>query len=124
MPALPPHDITDELVERSPIDDEVGDTGRMALGWLSHFTFGAVSGAVYAVVRRLAPDPVTGLAYALSIWAVSYLGWVPASGFLPSALNDRPGRPTTMIAAHVVFGLLLGALVRWARPSDAHRRLI
>jgi hypothetical protein len=115
MPSLPPQDIASELVERSPLEDEVHRRGRTILGWLLHFGFGAAAGALYAVLRRrfgpALPGPAAGIPYALLVWALSYLGWVPALRFLPSALDDRPGRPLTMIAAHVVFGLLLEWLV-------------
>jgi hypothetical protein len=46
------------------------------------------------------------------------MGWVPALGFLPPATEDRPGRPPAMIAAHVVFGAVLAAIVAQARSTD------
>ena len=56
---------------------------------------------------------VTGL----SVWAVSYQGWVPALGILPKASEDRPARPAVMVAAHVVYGAVLGALEQRLRRS-------
>jgi hypothetical protein len=49
---------------------------------------------------------------ALSVWALSYQGWVPALGILPPASRDQPGRQWTMVAAHVVYGVVLGAMER------------
>jgi hypothetical protein len=112
---MPPHRIAAEGVERSPVRDDVGRRGRGVLGWLLHFGFGASTGALYALLRRRVgtpgPGAFHGAGFALAVWAVSYLGWVPALNFLPPATEDRPGRPPTMVAAHVVFGALLGTLV-------------
>jgi hypothetical protein len=122
MGQLPPHRIADETVERSSADEAIGRRGRGALGWLLHFGFGAGAGALYAVMRRRLDPPtpaaVDGVAFGLAVWTVSYLGWVPALGFLPPATEDRPGRPPAMIAAHVVFGAALAWLVARARPGD------
>jgi hypothetical protein len=117
MPELPPQDIVDDIVHRSSVDGP-SRTGRRALGWASHLAFGMAAGASYGALRRLirpaASDATTGVAFALFVWTVSYMGWVPALGVLPPATEDRPGRPATMIIAHVVFGLVLGSLVgRW-----------
>lgn len=115
MSELPPHDIADDTVNRTAARDDVDQGGRDALGWIFHFVFGAASGAMFAVVRRVVrlpgPAALHGIPYALGIWAVSYLGWVPALGFLPPATRDEPGRPPTMILAHVVFGAITGALL-------------
>jgi hypothetical protein len=124
LPSLPPHDITDEVVERTSMIEGISGTDRRALGWAAHVAFGILAGALYALLRwRTRPaigDPATGVAFALSVWTVSYLGWVPALGALPSAVQDRPGRPATMITAHVVFGLVLGQLLgRWRSQDRA-----
>jgi hypothetical protein len=122
MGRLPPHRIADVSVERSPADDAVGREGRGALGWLLHFAFGAAAGGLYAVLHRRVdpptPDPLDGVGFGLAVWTVSYMGWVPALGFLPPATEDRPGRPPAMIAAHVVFGAVLAAIVAQARSTD------
>jgi hypothetical protein len=122
MGELPPHDIAHDTVERTPLRDDVGREGRGALGWLFHFGFGAAAGALFAVLRRRVrpspPDALTGVGFALLVWTISYLGWVPALHFLPPATDDQPGRPPTMIAAHVVFGALLGTIIERARPGD------
>jgi len=85
-----------------------------ALATVLHFGFGAVGGAGYRIVRRIVPKPrswlVPGVAYGLAIWLVSYKGWIPRLGILPPPARDRPGRPTVMIAAHVVYGVVLGRL--------------
>jgi len=82
---------------------------------VSHLGFGAAGGVLYALVRRLVPGvpgSVLGVAFGLAVWAVSYRGWIPALGILPQPESDERGRPAVMVAAHVVYGLVLGRLVR------------
>ena len=81
----------------------------------AHLGFGAGAGAIFSLLRRLLPRLpgwLVGVAYGLGVWAVSYKGWIPALGILPPPERDRPGRPAVMVAAHVVYGLVLGSLVR------------
>jgi hypothetical protein len=81
---------------------------------LAHLSFGAGGGAAFALLhRRLRlplPSVAQGVAFGLAVWAVSYQGWIPALGILPPADDDRPGRRRAMIAAHVVYGGVLGAV--------------
>src|SRR5687768_3494177 len=76
---------------------------RAALDPLSlvlHLGFGAAAGALRAA---LAPRS-SGVAFGLGVWAASYAGWAPALGLMPPPTRDRPGRPATMIIAHVIYG--------------------
>jgi hypothetical protein len=88
---------------------------EMAVAAVAHLGFGMAMGALYALLeRRLRPrtPPVlNGIGFGLAVWAVSYRGWVPALGIMPPPERDRPGRPASMVAAHVVYGAALGALV-------------
>ena len=115
MGELPPHAIARQSVERTPGPDETTPETKRRLGWLAHFGFGAAIGGLYGLLRRRVrtPGPAAfhGGSFALAVWAVSYLGWIPALNFLPSATEDEPGRPPTMIAAHLVFGALVGVIV-------------
>lgn len=80
------------------------------LASVAHAGFGAVSGAAYALLPRYGPPPVRGVAVAMTIWAAAYQGVVPALGILPQASRDKTERPAVMIAAHLVFGAVLGAV--------------
>jgi hypothetical protein len=80
-----------------------------------HLAFGASGGVVFGLLRRLVPGVpggLLGVTFGLAIWAVSYKGWIPALGILPPPEDDRSGRPIVMVVAHVVYGLVLGRLVR------------
>ena len=110
----------EQIVERgADATDTPADENQIdAAATLAHFGFGALAGSVFGLVTRaLRPGVPELLAvpWALGVWAVSYLGWVPALHIMPRADRDDPGRAWTMIAAHVVYGAALGALWRVSR---------
>lgn len=79
-----------------------------AMAVAAHLGFGATIGGVYALLPRVGPPPVRGVVTAMTVYAASYQGWIPALGILPRATEDRPGRPAVMVAAHAVYGAVLG----------------
>lgn len=111
MGVQPPEQVTSEALGAAGAD-EVSEGERHGAASLAHVAFGAGGGAAFAVLhRRLRlPVPVVaqGVAFGLAVWAASYQGWMPALGILPPASDDRPGRRRAMIAAHVVYGGVLG----------------
>ncbi|WP_084963525.1 DUF6789 family protein [Thermoactinospora rubra] len=90
-----------------------GRTGEKPLAAAAHLGFGSAGGALLSAVTRGrgVPAPV-GAAYGLAIWLASYQGWVPAIGAMPPAHRDRPGRQAVMIAAHIVYGIVLARSLR------------
>jgi len=101
-PTLPP-----EVIVARTTHLEAG-SGRDTVTVAGHLGFGAVCGALLALVpsvRGSRPVSVaTGVGAGLTIWAASYAGWIPALGLLPPPERDHPGRRRTMVASHVVFG--------------------
>lgn len=82
--------------------------------WISHFAFGGGMGALYALLPRsehatYKQSLARGALFGLGVWTTSYVGWAPALALMPRPSEDRPGRPTTMILAHLVYGAVLGA---------------
>lgn len=125
MGTQPPRRITDEAIEAvdegTDGDVDPPEGGRRALTALTHLGFGAAAGVPFAVLLHRAlparvPGETVGAVYALGVWASAYLGWVPALGIMPRADEDRPGRPGSMIAAHLVYGSALGLGLRLLRP--------
>ncbi len=113
----PPTTITRTALRAAGMERPAEALGVMAP--LAHLWFGAMGGVAFGVTRRLVPvvpGGILGLLFALAVYGVSYKGWIPAMGILPPPEDDLPGRPAVMIAAHVVYGLGLGFLIR--RPSD------
>jgi hypothetical protein len=98
----PPRKIIDKFLPRFPVPL------RDAAAVLAHFGYGAAGGCLYAVVRRKQATSGAGLAYGALVWAVGYEGWLPAMGILPPAHRDKAGRAVTMLAAHLLYGAVLG----------------
>jgi uncharacterized membrane protein YagU involved in acid resistance len=111
---LPPERITEESLEATGLEPE-SEPALDAATVIAHFCYGIGAGALFGLLSRRLRLPLgtgsQGIAYGLLVWLVSYMGWVPALGFMPPATRDQPGRPLTMIIAHVVFGWTLGAIV-------------
>ena len=108
MGEQPPDAIATEAAHAVGADPTERQADAMAV--VAHLGFGAATGAAYALAPRVGPPVLRGVVAALGVWAVSYQGWVPALGILPRASEDRPARPAVMIAAHVVYGAVLGTL--------------
>jgi hypothetical protein len=114
---LPPHEMTARSMRRAGVADDVDPETRHDLGWVAHFAFGAGLGAAFALgLATWSPDRrdlalPAALPYALAVWAISYVGWIPALRLLPPPTRDDPDRPVAMVAAHLVFGTVLGEVL-------------
>jgi hypothetical protein len=114
---LPPSLITQRAVwSRAPVIPAPMPNVLSTLA--AHFAFGALSGALFAAVpaamRRQCPV-TTGISHGLTVWAGSYLGWVPALRLMPAATQQPAARNAMMIAAHVVLGATLGLVIESVR---------
>jgi uncharacterized membrane protein YagU involved in acid resistance len=110
---LPPREITEELITRAGLQEQVDEAEYVELSLLSHFCYAAAAGAIYATLaRNYTPPPLrAGITFGLGLWAISYLGWLPAAGILRPATQHPPRRTAVMLTAHVVWGSVLGLLV-------------
>jgi uncharacterized membrane protein YagU involved in acid resistance len=111
---LPPRTITMKAADAVDLKEKMGETERTTATLVSHFAYGAAMGALYAPLRRkirLAPPPLAGACYGLAVWAGSYLGLLPALGVLRPATEHPARRTALMIAAHLVWGAALGAVL-------------
>jgi hypothetical protein len=114
MGEMPPTKITRGLLRRSGLG--TADEAETAASAVAHFAFGAVAGGLFAeglsyAGRRDAAVPL-GLIYGAGVWAFSYSVPIPALHLMPPPPRDRPGRPQSMLAAHLVYGAILGLLLR------------
>jgi hypothetical protein len=118
MGTQPPEKITARLLTRMGWHRRDRET-QDALAAVLHFGFGAGAGALFVALRRTlrlpGPGVLQGVAFGSGVWFVSYMGWVPWLRIMPPADRDRPGRPETMLAAHWVYGGVLGALAGRSR---------
>ena len=108
---LPPREITMNVAEVSGAGAPKSEDQQHELTLVAHYAYGAAAGAGYAIVAGVpGPAVLKGIGYGLGVWAISYLGWLPAVGLLPSATEQPQGRNAVMIAAHVVWGAALGVV--------------
>jgi uncharacterized membrane protein YagU involved in acid resistance len=107
---VPPVQITASLAEKAGAADTAEDGWLAPTSLAAHFGYGAATGALYgpaASFFRL-PPLAGGIIYGLAVWAVSYLGYLPALDIRKPAHQDPPQRTAMMVAAHVVWGATLG----------------
>ena len=111
MSKHPPERVVERAAEATETPATHGEVELAAS--LAHIGFGAAGGAAFGVAAsRFALPDGAAVPWALGIWLVSYFGWIPALGILPPPTDDRPGRAWTMLGAHVVYGVALGAAWR------------
>jgi hypothetical protein len=106
MPDQPPRRIIGELLPGLP--DRAADVVTV----VTHALYGGAAGAAYALLPLPRRSSTTGTGFGLLLWAAGYEVWVPLVGALPPAHRDHRGRVATMIAAHLVFGAVLGRSAR------------
>lgn len=115
---LPPRLITTKLLHHMGLGRKVNERQQALLALANHFAYGAAAGALYAPLTRINVSPLLGGAlFGLTVWTVSYLGWLPAAGILTSAKDHPPERNALMIGAHIVWGSTL-ALTAQAANRD------
>lgn len=114
----PPRRITRRLL--GPLAPRGKALDVTALG--AHLGFGASLGLLYGLMPTRRRSPTAGLLFGLGAWAVNYAGWLPKGGLMPPPSRDRPGRPTTMLSAHLVFGKVLTSTYRALLPPVAPLR--
>ncbi|HEV2070193.1 MAG TPA: DUF6789 family protein [Acidimicrobiales bacterium] len=122
MGTQPPEQVAEKAMDATGVDD-VSESEQNVAASLAHVAFGAGGGAAFALAQRRldlpVPTVVQGVVFGLAVWATSYQGWIPALRILPPADDDRPGRRRAMIAAHIVYGGVLGAVeTRVAHSPD------
>lgn len=118
---MPPEKITARALDALGVHRS--RRGQDVAASVMHLAFGAGAGAVFEPARRAlrlpVPAALQGAVFGTAVWAVSYMGWVPALGIMPPPERDRPGRPAIMLAAHWVYGAGLGFLLAASTPMPA-----
>lgn len=125
MGEQPPKRIAEATLEAVGVHHPQDET-QVALASFAHVGFGAVTGALFAVLHRRLQlplsEPLHGMVFATLVWGLTYKGVIPQLGIMPPPERDRPAtRPLAMVVAHEVFGATLGAVVS-LYPSRRLRR--
>jgi uncharacterized membrane protein YagU involved in acid resistance len=110
--SLPPEQITRNLARRTGLHRFLNEPGKKAAAWVSHFGYGTATGAAYPLIaeRILLSEKVKGPLYGFFIWALSYLGWLPAVRIMPPAPRQSAWRNLALVAAHAIWGLTCAGL--------------
>jgi hypothetical protein len=125
---MPPRIIVERGLQTARMRGRLSRAARKTASAVAHLGFGASQGAIYACLLERGPQllklpaprgasSLTAVPYATLVWATSYAGWIPALGIMPPPSRDRPGRPTSMLVSHVVFGVALAAALRALRQE-------
>lgn len=111
---LPPREITEVVALKTGQYERV-ESQLTGLSLLSHFGYGAATGALYAMLFPKSKHPFSsGSTYGLAVWVVSYLGWLPAAKILRPATQHPARRNVMMMASHLVWGAGTALVERWA----------
>ena len=109
---IAPKQITDTALDKAGLRRETSEDEEIFLTALNHWTYGTGSGILFGLLRRRIdlplPGSIQGIIFGLTLWAVSYMGWVPAVGLMPAVWNQRRDRAIELLLAHVVYGATLG----------------
>lgn len=82
----------------------------VGIAWApAHGLYGAGCGALFAAIRSRLPSSrwLAGVLFGESVWAVSYLGYLPVADLYPDVDDDRRSRTLVMVLAHAVYGTAL-----------------
>ena len=109
---LPPRAITERVARAVHLEGAVDEPYKSTLATIAaHFAFGAGAGALYAPLEPFVPaPPLKGALFGVLVWAISYGGWLPATGLMRPATQHNARRNVLMIGAHLVWGACLGEL--------------
>ncbi|MDQ3871201.1 MAG: DUF1440 domain-containing protein [Chloroflexota bacterium] len=114
MGRMPPEEISKRAVERVQGSEDAPRQVVDLLAPVAHVGFGMAAGSLFALLSRRGRAPLSpvlqGVVFGVGVWLVSYFGWLPALRLMPPAQRDEPGRQPAMLAAHLVYGAVLGGL--------------
>jgi len=120
----PPEEISDNVARRTWLLPDRSHRSFPIFWIAAHLAYGATCGTLFSLSRRWTPgsDREAGLLFGLAVWAVSYLGVVPALRLYPRPDDDSRPRQLVMIVAHGLFGLTVAAThTRFSKLPGATR---
>ncbi|HEV7280884.1 MAG TPA: hypothetical protein VGN57_11830 [Pirellulaceae bacterium] len=99
--------ISRRVFAAADVRDDITRDQEEALIWLGHFAYGATCGAIYgaAVDGPKRHSLVSGAVLGLTVWGLSYAGWLPAVGLLRFPTKRPADRSAELILSHLVWGV-------------------
>jgi hypothetical protein len=93
--------------------DEIPDTAEAAAAKSLAMGYGMTFGALYGALRDGDSNSVVdGLALGLGVWAIGYLGWLPATELMPPIADQTSEQVATAVLQHALFGLMTTTVYR------------
>ena len=87
-----------------------GVKAETAAGLGLSFAYGATFGALYAALRGHARSSIAeGAVLGTAVWAIGYLGWLPAADLIPPIWKQEPKQMVGPIVEHLVQAARNGA---------------
>lgn len=115
-----PHHVLTGITHKLGLSKHLDSEQEDALAVAAHFGYGASFGALYALWRRRdGATVVSGILFGLAVWAISYGGYLPASGLTPPPERHDAFSMARLGVAHAVYGAALGFLGPRATPRRA-----
>jgi uncharacterized membrane protein YagU involved in acid resistance len=106
---LPPRQIVEEAAGETV---SVATEAELQFGTrVAHYGYGTAVATIYGLhqVRgTVCSEMISGVAFGLQIWALSYLGLLPALGSRARAAKQSRRTNAVVIAAHLIWGASLG----------------
>ena len=99
--------LPDNLREKIPEQLEKAAAKSLGLGYGT--TFGVLFATSRPEVRSVLLE---GSLLGLLTWATGYLGWLPATGLMPSIAKQKPEQIAGPFLSHVLFGIVTVGLYR------------
>ena len=104
--AMLPHPVR----QRIPQSVETGAALTLAAG------YGVTFGALYALFRPKGGSAITdGVLLGLANWTTGYVGWLPATGLMPSLWRQKAPQVIAPIVEHTLYGMATVATCNWLR---------
>lgn len=115
---MPPRRITLNAAAAVGLAGRLDEPARFGASLLLHALYGTgTGGVVYALLCRLPRLRVAGGALAgIVVYLLGYAGWLPLLKLYPPISQEAPARSGQTIAAHLVWGIVLG----WCARADIH----
>lgn len=111
-----PHHVLTGITRKLGMSRHLDSKQEDALTVAAHFAYGGSFGVLYSLWRRRdGPTVASGIAFGLAVWAVSYGGYLPASGLTPPPEHHDAFSMARLAAAHAVYGATLGLVGPRAR---------
>jgi hypothetical protein len=92
---------------------KVPESQRGTVGQVLHFAYGTVGPTLLGLIARraginrsLGRTLAFGAGLGVVVWAVGYLGWLPATDLVPPVQRQGATHVATSIASHAGYGIL------------------